>query len=154
MMGIIMWYHSASSSWTVSREISSCFTHPSWVLQCVSVLQLAVQLCPGNFSHLWCVDALHFTRTSNFQGDLWGIYSHWFDTHHHAFRARIPRSCGLHDVASSIHYVGLAWGEPPLRKPTLCVGVYLSFSLCSELACISVPISVSVRLTISHLTKK
>ena len=38
MLCIIILHHSAISNWTVSREVSLHFTHPSWVLYCVSVL--------------------------------------------------------------------------------------------------------------------
>ena len=153
MLSIIMWYHSAINSWTVSKELSSCVTHPRWVLQCSSVLQLAAGLCPGNSSHVWLVGAPPFTRTSKFQGGLWGMYSCWFDIYCHVSRARIQSSCSLHDVTSSIHYVDLTWKEPPLRKPMLCVGVYLSLGLRSDLASMSVPISVSGRFTRSEATK-
>ena len=61
------------------------------------------------------------------------MYRRWFNTHHHAFRACISSSCSLHDVTSSIHYVNLTWKEPPARKPTPCVGVYLSFGFRSDL---------------------
>ena len=38
MLGIIILYHPAISSWTLSRELSLYVTHPSLVLCCVSVL--------------------------------------------------------------------------------------------------------------------
>ena len=69
MLGIIMVYHSAISSWTMSREPSFYFAYPSWVLYCGSVLhyqpdsvQRIIPIC-GLLTHHMLLEPPRFNET-------------------------------------------------------------------------------------------
>ena len=130
MLGIINLYHSAISSWIVSRKLSwTSHTRAGYHSVLVSYI-INRTMSRELFSFVACWRTTHCLnlrvsrkRGRNVQSLVWHIPPRIPSLHSELMK-------GLHDVTSSIQqHVDLTWKEPTAHNLTLCLSVYLSFRL-------------------------
>ena len=130
MLGIINLYHSAISSWIVSRKLSlTSHTQAGYHSVLVSYI-INRTMSRELFSFVACWRTTHCLnlrvsrkRGRNVQSLVWHIPSRIPSLHSELMK-------GLHDVTSSIQqHVDLTWKEPTAHNLTLCFSIYLSFRL-------------------------